>query len=634
MLRKTYHWGVMKERNLFLARLAWRLVIALILAASLSLTSPASVLAQNPADYFEISYGLSLSKTEIHGDEVFYATAEGSATCLEDLPVPVSEAEITSRVVAEHKVSGAKKTLNSSYTVNIKPFPRNKGDTTEISKVIPLQFPSGSEAGDYEVVGELIQAKVKVLFIWQDVTAYLPRVMPIGLVKYNSWQTYSLTINVIGQGTTSPSPGSYSYNAGTQMTITATPAAGWRFDRWGGDASGASSSTSLEMTGDKSVTAYFKKPGGGGANRRPIAAPDGPYQATVGTAINFDGSASSDPDGDSLSYSWDFGDGATGRGVMPSHVYTSAGSYTITLIVNDGRQDSLLATTAVNVGEGNVSPTTEPEGPRETIIEEAIAPPPPAMHLASIDLSLVSNPGERSEYVRAIVTAVDANNKPVAGATVSGHWEGATRDRDSAITDSKGRTVFSSDEVETPPKGTTFTLVVDEVAKDGWVYDAPADQECRDSISVVSSTPSLVEPLMNVLRELGRRVLEIIRRIRDLATCQFTQRQEWALFIGLVGVGKSHAVQALVHQACRMCYKVLYMRTSRLLADLGGRGHADGTWESHLRRYSQPDPLILDDFAIKEFTLPQAEDIYELIRLNSAISLDTRAREYPLTFSM
>lgn len=102
------------------------------------------------------------------------------------------------------------------------------------------------------------------------------------------------------------------------------------------------------------------------------------------------------------------------------------------------------------------------------------------------------------------------------------------------------------------------------------------------------------------------------QQIRDLATCQFIQRQEWAIFIGPVGVGKSHAIQALGHQACRMGYKVLYMKTSRLLADLGG-GHADGTWEARLRRYPQPDLLILDDFAIKEFTLPQAEDIYELI---------------------
>ena len=102
------------------------------------------------------------------------------------------------------------------------------------------------------------------------------------------------------------------------------------------------------------------------------------------------------------------------------------------------------------------------------------------------------------------------------------------------------------------------------------------------------------------------------QQIRDLATCQFIERKEWVLFIGPVGVGKSHAIQALGHQACRMGHKVLYVKTSRMLADLGG-GHADGTWESRLRRYLQPDLLILDDFAMKEFSLKQSEDIYELI---------------------
>lgn len=102
------------------------------------------------------------------------------------------------------------------------------------------------------------------------------------------------------------------------------------------------------------------------------------------------------------------------------------------------------------------------------------------------------------------------------------------------------------------------------------------------------------------------------RQIMDLATCQFIERKEWVLLIGPVGVGKSHLIQALGHQACRIGYKVLYTKTSRLLADLGG-GHADGTWEKRIRRYLKPDLLLLDDFAMKEFTPQQAEDIYELI---------------------
>lgn len=120
-----------------------------------------------------------------------------------------------------------------------------------------------------------------------------------------------------------------------------------------------------------------------------------------------------------------------------------------------------------------------------------------------------------------------------------------------------------------------------------------------------------------------------VQQIKDLATCQFVERQEWAIFVGPVGVGKSHTVQALGHQACRLGHKVLYTKTSRLLSDPGG-GHADGSWESRLRRYIQPDLLILDDFAMKEFTVQQSEDIYELVgERNRAGSLVMASNRQP-----
>jgi DNA replication protein DnaC len=59
-------------------------------------------------------------------------------------------------------------------------------------------------------------------------------------------------------------------------------------------------------------------------------------------------------------------------------------------------------------------------------------------------------------------------------------------------------------------------------------------------------------------------------------------------------------------------HTVLFSKASHLLSDLGG-GRADDTWEKRIRRYLKPDLLIIDDFALKEFTKTQAEDIYELI---------------------
>ena len=106
--------------------------------------------------------------------------------------------------------------------------------------------------------------------------------------------------------------------------------------------------------------------GGGGAaallllpkNKPPVAGlsvtPAGSGMAGL-TEYRFDGSRSSDPDNDQLTYSWDFGDGGTGSGVNTTHVYASAGSYRVTLTVSDGKEQATSsgsATVARNLDGG------------------------------------------------------------------------------------------------------------------------------------------------------------------------------------------------------------------------------------------------------------------------------------------
>lgn len=70
-------------------------------------------------------------------------------------------------------------------------------------------------------------------------------------------------------------------------------------------------------------------------NRPPVADAGGPYTGVSGRPIQFDGTGSSDPDGDPLTYFWLFGDGGEATGSTPSHVYVNAGTYIVTLYVND-----------------------------------------------------------------------------------------------------------------------------------------------------------------------------------------------------------------------------------------------------------------------------------------------------------
>ena len=101
-------------------------------------------------------------------------------------------------------------------------------------------------------------------------------------------------------------------------------------------------------------------------------------------------------------------------------------------------------------------------------------------------------------------------------------------------------------------------------------------------------------------------------QIRDLATLRFLEAGESVILHGPVGVGKSMIAQALGHAACRRGYTVVFTKTSRLLADLAG-GHADRSFEHRLLRWSRPQVLIFDDWAMRDFTLAQADDLYELI---------------------
>jgi PKD repeat protein len=72
-------------------------------------------------------------------------------------------------------------------------------------------------------------------------------------------------------------------------------------------------------------------------DRPPVAAFTLSSNVTTGENANFDASTSSDPDGTIAKYHWDFGDGQSLDTTTPvaAHVYTTAGSRTVTLTVTD-----------------------------------------------------------------------------------------------------------------------------------------------------------------------------------------------------------------------------------------------------------------------------------------------------------
>ena len=102
-----------------------------------------------------------------------------------------------------------------------------------------------------------------------------------------------------------------------------------------------------------SLTACGGSSGGNGNSAAINSAPTASItvSATSGYAplsISFDGSQSSDRDGNVVSYSWDFGDGTTSLGSQADHTYTALGEFTVTLTVTDDDGAVSSATLSIN----------------------------------------------------------------------------------------------------------------------------------------------------------------------------------------------------------------------------------------------------------------------------------------------
>ena len=101
-------------------------------------------------------------------------------------------------------------------------------------------------------------------------------------------------------------------------------------------------------------------------NRTPSAvATATPQAGAVPLTVRFDGSASSDPDNDSLRYEWDFGDStAHVSAATADHTYSASGQYDAVLTVTDVNGASARAT--VHISAGNTPPVPKISSPTTT----------------------------------------------------------------------------------------------------------------------------------------------------------------------------------------------------------------------------------------------------------------------------
>jgi DNA replication protein DnaC len=109
-------------------------------------------------------------------------------------------------------------------------------------------------------------------------------------------------------------------------------------------------------------------------------------------------------------------------------------------------------------------------------------------------------------------------------------------------------------------------------------------------------------------------------QIEELASADFIRRRQNLVFVGQSGVGKSFLAQSIGQAACALGYRVRYITSAELLADLTA-SLADQTLPDRVRYYARFDLLLLDEFGfdrIERTASPQAASLlYKVIDARS-----------------
>ena len=87
------------------------------------------------------------------------------------------------------------------------------------------------------------------------------------------------------------------------------------------------------------------------SNQAPVAIVSAsPTSGAQPLDVTFSSAGSNDPEGQPITYSWDFGDGTSSTASNPVHTYTQAGQYLVRLTVSDGVNTSISTPSTISVG--------------------------------------------------------------------------------------------------------------------------------------------------------------------------------------------------------------------------------------------------------------------------------------------
>jgi len=111
--------------------------------------------------------------------------------------------------------------------------------------------------------------------------------------------------------------------------------------------------------------------------------------------------------------------------------------------------------------------------------------------------------------------------------------------------------------------------------------------------------------------------------------CNYLKKAENILVTGATGLGKSHIMTALGHQACLMGYRVMYRNTQKLFNALR-LARVDGSYIRELKKIEKQDLLVMDDFGLQPLDSMACLALMEIIEDRFAVKSIIIGSQLPL----
>jgi DNA replication protein DnaC len=126
-------------------------------------------------------------------------------------------------------------------------------------------------------------------------------------------------------------------------------------------------------------------------------------------------------------------------------------------------------------------------------------------------------------------------------------------------------------------------------------------------------------------------------QIQDLFRLQFVHDKANVIFLGTVGLGKTHLATALGHAACQQGMNVLFANAIDVVNTLSA-AQLKGTLKTELRRYTTPSLLVLDEVGYLPIDQHGADLLFQVISARyerGAIVLTTNKafKQWPSIFN-